>query len=166
MRNIKQETTTKRWIFIHKQLVLISPLPVVQTLIRSLILDHLVVLLSLSFSIFVLLSEQSPDEPSLYGNRAAARMMLHDWKKALDDAITATEKDANFTKGYLRAGKCYMQLGDFTRSKMQYEKGMHCVWNHWPSIIKIRFCVSGGCISKFTLLIFANCNYSVRARTK
>ncbi len=83
-------------------------------------------------------------------------MMLHDWKKALDDAITATEKDANFTKGYLRAGKCYMQLGDFTRSKMQYEKGMHTLCGTIGIHIQILLLlVSGGCISKSTL-IFVN----------
>jgi hypothetical protein len=28
-------------------------------------------------------------------------------------------------QGYLRAGKCYVKLGDFVRAKMQYEKGTY-----------------------------------------
>jgi len=68
--------------------------------------------------------EEFPEEPSYYGNRAASRMMEGEWKPALDDALKATQLDPTFTKGYLRAGKCYVKLGDFVRAKMQYEKAM------------------------------------------
>jgi DnaJ family protein C protein 7 len=68
--------------------------------------------------------EEFPEEPSYYGNRAASRMMEGEWKPALDDALKATQLDPSFTKGYLRAGKCYVKLGDFVRAKMQYEKAL------------------------------------------
>jgi len=68
--------------------------------------------------------DEYPEEPSYYGNRAASRMMEGEWKPALDDALKATQLDPSFTKGYLRAGKCYVKLGDFVRAKMQYEKAM------------------------------------------
>lgn len=50
-------------------------------------------------------------------------MMEGEWKSALEDALKATQLDPSFTKGYLRAGKCYTKLGDFMRAKLQYEKG-------------------------------------------
>ena len=34
-----------------------------------------------------------------------------------------TRPPPNQYQGYLRAGKCYVKLGDFVRAKMQYEKG-------------------------------------------
>ncbi|KAL6062618.1 DnaJ subfamily C member 7 [Balamuthia mandrillaris] len=69
--------------------------------------------------------EFSPDTAAYYGNRAAAYIMEGDWRAALDDSLVTTAKDPSFTKGYLRAGKCYLRLGDFTRSKLQYEKALH-----------------------------------------
>lgn len=41
----------------------------------------------------------SPDDATLYSNRAASRMMLgNDFKSALEDCMTSIEKDQNFTK--------------------------------------------------------------------
>merc|ERR1719187_1620630 len=49
-----------------------------------------------------------PKCPAYYGNRAAAYMMKKDYNKALEDARTANSLDPSFTKGYIRAAKCYI----------------------------------------------------------
>jgi len=65
---------------------------------------------------------ESFPEASFYGNRAASRIMLGEWQAALADAQKSVELDQSFTKGYLRAGKCYIKLGDFMRAKINFEK--------------------------------------------
>lgn len=57
-----------------------------------------------------------------YGNRSAAFMMLHKYHEAIADSHKATSLDAGFVKGYSRAGKCYLQLGQLLEAKKQYER--------------------------------------------
>lgn len=52
-----------------------------------------------------------PKCPAYYGNRAAAYMMKKEYLKALEDARTANSLDSKFTKGYIRAAKCYIATG-------------------------------------------------------
>lgn len=64
-----------------------------------------------------------------YGNRSAALMMLNDYTAALDDCTRAVQLDESFTKGYLRAAKCHLMLGnpslsiDYYHKVLQFEKG-------------------------------------------
>lgn len=48
--------------------------------------------------------------------------MLEKYKLALEDAITSVKMDENFTKGYLRAAKCYLMLGNPSLSIDWYDK--------------------------------------------
>ena len=57
------------------------------------------------------ITELDPKCPAYYGNRAAAYMMKKEYNKALDDARTANSLDPSFTKGYIRAAKCYIATG-------------------------------------------------------
>jgi len=52
-----------------------------------------------------------PDCAAYYGNRAAAHMMNKAFKAAIEDARCATKLDHRFVKGYMRAAKCYMSVG-------------------------------------------------------
>ena len=40
---------------------------------------------------------------------------------ALNDSLKATQLDKQFTKGYVRAGKACMCMGEFDRAKELYE---------------------------------------------
>lgn len=44
-------------------------------------------------------------------------MMLSQYSKALEDARTSVQIDANFVKGYIRIAKCCMTLGDVGGAK-------------------------------------------------
>lgn len=69
-------------------------------------------------------SDHNPLEASYYGNRSAALMMLNRYHLALEDAQHCISLDENFVKGYLRAAKCYMMLGNPTLSIDYYDKAL------------------------------------------
>ena len=64
----------------------------------------------------------APDQASYYGNRSAAYMMLNLHQRALEDAQTAIKLDPKFVKGYLRAAKCHMMMGNPSLSTDYYDK--------------------------------------------
>lgn len=64
----------------------------------------------------------NPRCAAYYGNRSAAYMMLEDYSRALDDSIASIKLDELFTKGYLRAAKCHLMLGNPSLSLDFYEK--------------------------------------------
>eukprot|EP00731_Ephydatia_muelleri_P020267 Em0012g1092a len=64
----------------------------------------------------------NPRCAAYYGNRSAAYMMLEDYSRALDDSITSIKLEESFTKGYLRAAKCHLMLGNPSLSLDFYEK--------------------------------------------
>lgn len=53
-----------------------------------------------------------PENPAYLGNRAACLMMIGDYKRALSDAKKSTQLDPNFEKGFMRAAKCCLLMGD------------------------------------------------------
>jgi len=59
--------------------------------------------------------------PAYFGNRAASYMMLLKWNEALEDCLESTRIDPKFVKGYLRAGKCYTQLGRLREARDQLQ---------------------------------------------
>ena len=65
-----------------------------------------------------------PEEASLYGNRCAAYLMLENYAAALEDALTSIKLDDKFVKGYLRAGKCYINTGNFVKARETLSRGM------------------------------------------
>lgn len=64
----------------------------------------------------------SPGCALYYGNRSAALMMLEKWSLALDDCTKAVQMDECYTKGYLRAAKCHLMLGNPSLSIDYYQK--------------------------------------------
>lgn len=63
-----------------------------------------------------------PENPSYLGNRAACYMMLANYKEALNDAKRSIQLDSKFEKGYLRAAKCCILLGDLTATEQIIKK--------------------------------------------
>lgn len=59
-----------------------------------------------------------------YGNRSATLMMLTEYKAALEDARVSIEMDESFTKGYLRAAKCHLMMGNPSLSIDWYNKAL------------------------------------------
>lgn len=53
-----------------------------------------------------------PSCPAYYGNRAAAFIMMEKYSQALEDANMSIRLDNSFLKGYTRASKCHIALGD------------------------------------------------------
>ena len=51
--------------------------------------------------------------------------MLSDYAAALDDCTKAIQLDESFTKGYLRAAKCHLMLGNPSLSIDYYHKVLH-----------------------------------------
>ena len=55
--------------------------------------------------------------------------MLGDYRMALDDAVRSIKLDERFVKGYLRAAKCHLMLGnpslsmDFYRKVLELQPG-------------------------------------------
>lgn len=63
-----------------------------------------------------------PDNPAFLGNRAAALMMINDYKGALADAKKAVDIDRKFEKGYMRIAKCCLILGDLIGTDQAIKK--------------------------------------------
>lgn len=63
-----------------------------------------------------------PANPSFLGNRAACYMMLANYKEALNDAKLSMQLDPKFEKGYLRAAKCCILLGDLVQTEQIIKK--------------------------------------------
>lgn len=73
-----------------------------------------------------------PENAAYYGNRSACYMMLCMYKKALEDAQKAVSLDPTFTKGYIRAAKCCIALGDLLNGEQAVRRatelgGVECV---------------------------------------
>lgn len=60
-----------------------------------------------------------PELASLYGNRSAAYYMLKKFREAAVDATKACKLDPFYVKGYSRAAKAYLCLGDVEQAKTQ-----------------------------------------------
>jgi len=48
--------------------------------------------------------------------------MKKDYRLAIEDCRTALRIDPQFAKGYQRAGKCFLSLGDFSEAKRQLKE--------------------------------------------
>lgn len=59
---------------------------------------------------------------ALLGNRAACYMNINQFQKALADCNRALEIDPKYVKGFLRAGKCHLRIGDFADAKQAFEQ--------------------------------------------
>ncbi|KAK7053477.1 Palmitoyl-protein thioesterase 1 [Paramarasmius palmivorus] len=66
--------------------------------------------------------EKNPNEPTLWCNRAYARMKLEEFGYALSDASQAITLDPSYAKAYYRRATCYLQIlkhasaiGDFKK---------------------------------------------------
>lgn len=54
---------------------------------------------------------EAPDEPSFYGNRAAAHMMILAYESAIEDCEKAIALSPGMVKAYFRKGKALATLG-------------------------------------------------------
>lgn len=63
-----------------------------------------------------------PENPSYLGNRSACHMMLSNYKEALNDAKKSISLDSKFEKGYMRAAKCCILLGDLVQTEQTIKK--------------------------------------------
>ncbi|KAG5638877.1 hypothetical protein H0H81_009180 [Sphagnurus paluster] len=54
--------------------------------------------------------EKNPTEPTVWCNRAYARMKLEEYGYALTDATQAIQLDPRYVKAYYRRATCYMQI--------------------------------------------------------
>lgn len=91
----------------------------------------------------------NPNNASYYGNRAAALMMLDKYSSALEDAVRSTQHDENFVKGYLRAAKCHLMLGNPSLSVDFYNKVLTLQPKNTQAVQEVAY--NGGCY--MTLLI-------------
>lgn len=66
--------------------------------------------------------ELCPNTAAYYGNRAAAYMMIKKYKEAVSDSKLAVEIDPLFVKGYVRAGKSLVYLGDYKSALRTFQK--------------------------------------------
>eukprot|EP01027_Heterolobosea_sp_BB2_P013484 GEZU01019452.1.p1 GENE.GEZU01019452.1~~GEZU01019452.1.p1 ORF type:complete len:699 (+),score=137.23 GEZU01019452.1:144-2099(+) len=57
-----------------------------------------------------------------YGNRAAAHLMMKNYKQVIEDSKKAVELDHSFVKGYLRLATASVQLGLLTEALLHYDK--------------------------------------------
>ena len=64
----------------------------------------------------------NPHNAGYYGNRSATLLMLEQYQRALEDAVTSVKLDEAFLKGYLRAAKCHLMLGNPSLSIDYYRK--------------------------------------------
>lgn len=60
---------------------------------------------------YTLAIQGDPSVAAYRNNRAAAQMMLLDFKAGLEDALAATKLEPSTTKFWERAAKCYSALG-------------------------------------------------------
>lgn len=50
--------------------------------------------------------------------------MLENYSAALEDSLTSVRLDNTFVKGYLRAGKCYINTGNFVKAREVLNQGL------------------------------------------
>ncbi|KAK9814535.1 hypothetical protein WJX72_007492 [[Myrmecia] bisecta] len=67
---------------------------------------------------------KAPNAAAYYGNRAAAAMMLRNYKVAADDSTKATQLDASYHRGYVRAAKAYLCMGKLDMADRLYEEAL------------------------------------------
>lgn len=79
-----------------------------------------------------------PTQAQYFGNRAAAHLMLRQYRQAADDCARATELDPAFARGFARAAKANMCMGNFDKVRSssslavwlyQYKTHMTCLLN-------------------------------------
>eukprot|EP00884_Botryococcus_braunii_P015890 jgi/Botrbrau1/2985/Bobra.0026s0047.1 len=68
--------------------------------------------------------ELMPTNASYFGNRAAAYLMLRQYRQAADDCGRATEIDPRFARGFARGAKANMCMGNFGEAKEQYARAL------------------------------------------
>jgi len=65
-----------------------------------------------------------PDKVAYRGNRAAAALKLGRNNIAIEDSLEATRLDSTYIKGYVRAGRGYLNLGEYMNSRRQFAKAL------------------------------------------
>ncbi len=72
---------------------------------------------------------EAPDEPSFYGNRAAAHMMILAYESAIEDCDKAIALSPGMVKAYFRKSKALATLGNRERrsSERQLQNLIQCV---------------------------------------
>jgi len=66
--------------------------------------------------------ELCPDVSAFYGNRGQAYYQIRLFQQAIEDSNMSTELDPTFWKGYIRAGKCSIRLGNLKDAAAYFTK--------------------------------------------
>ena len=64
--------------------------------------------------------ELTPTEPTYYTNRASVFLVKENYKAALNDCLQALRINENHFRALMRAGKCYMLLGNLPQAQNLY----------------------------------------------
>jgi len=80
--------------------------------------------------------ELDPCAVAIYGNRAAAFMMLQNFNKVIEDCDTAISVDQGFSKAYFRKAKALAAIGDFQGALSSYQLGL--IRENTAAIVKER----------------------------
>ena len=68
-------------------------------------------------------------------------MMLADYPAALDDARRSIELNEGFTKGYLRAAKCHLMMGNPSLAIDWYDKALLLQPRNSQAAEEVRSCL-------------------------
>ena len=66
--------------------------------------------------------ELFPKSAAFYSNRSACYLMLQDPRKAMEDALTSTNLDQTFEKGWARLARCSIIVGDTATARQALSK--------------------------------------------
>ena len=88
----------------------------------------------------------NPGNAGYYGNRSATLLMLEQYQRALEDAVTSIKLDESFLKGYLRAAKCHLMLGNPSLSIDYYHKVLERSPTNTQAKHEVRLDCSCGCV--------------------
>ncbi|KAK2464265.1 hypothetical protein APHAL10511_003722 [Amanita phalloides] len=66
--------------------------------------------------------EKNPNDPTLWCNRAYARMKSEEYGYALNDANQAIQLDAKYAKAYYRRAMCHLQILKFQAAVVDFKK--------------------------------------------
>jgi tetratricopeptide (TPR) repeat protein len=78
--------------------------------------------------------------PTYFTNRAAAYLQMKNYRLALRDCVSATEKDEKNVKAHFRASQAHLGLGDVAEAKRELDRALELAPNDNQIRNEVRFC--------------------------